>query len=522
MKVTRRDFLKLLGAASLGMLLPPTRPDQEYASAPTSARWDASSGSAAAVEKPNVLVVVLDALSARHISQFGYARETMPNLSGLLENAIVFHQHYSAGNFTSPGTASLLTGVLPWTHRALDHNGRVIAPFIGQNLFQAFPDYYRISYTHNSLVNTLFKQFDASLDQFIPREKLFLSSDRLVDWLFKNDADTAGVAWTRAVKKREEGYAYSLYFSELYQHFIKDVTEYRKQFPFGVPVTNNDNYFLLEDVVDYLMLSLPAAPQPFLAYCHWLPPHYPYNTRKDFYQAFRKDGYVPVEKPGHLFSQGHSEADLVRWRRFYDEFILYADAEFGRLFEHLQSSGLLDNTWVVLTSDHGELFERGVFQHTTPLLNEAILRIPLAIWEPGRTARVDIHQKTSAIDVLPTLLQVTGHPPAEWTEGQVLPPFDPQASERPTLAVEAKTTPKNAPITTGSVAYIKDQFKLINYFGYPELGEEGELVELYDLEADPEELVNLAGSQKGIRDEYLDAVKDGLAAANNSFSTKSS
>jgi arylsulfatase A-like enzyme len=520
--MNRRAFLKLLGAASLGWLLPPQYLHPESKSAAIPQQAEASSSVQNNRSKLNILIIVLDALSATHLAQYGYARETMPNLSSFLDQAMVFHEHYSGGNFTSPGTGSLLTGVLPWTHRALNHNGKVVDPYIQQNLFEAFSDYYRISYTHNSLVNTLFKQFSHSIEQHIPREELFLSSDKLIDWLVKNDSDTAGVAWTRALKKQDEGYAYSLYFSELYQHFIKDVQEYKKNFPFGVPVTNNDNYFLLEDVINYMMLSLPAAPQPFLAYYHLLPPHYPYNTRKDFYQAFRNDGYQALAKPRHLFDEGFSNDLLSKQRRFYDEFILFTDAEFGRLFQHLKSSGVLDNTWVILTSDHGELFERGVARHTTPLMYQAILRIPLFIWEPGRTARVDIHQKTSAIDILPTLLQVTGHPPVGWSEGKVLPPFDPQANERPILAVEAKTTPKNAPITTGSVAYIKDQYKLIHYFGYPELGEESELVELYDLEADPEELENLADREKGIKDEYLDTVKDGLAAANKSFTTKSS
>jgi arylsulfatase len=510
--INRRAFLKLCGAASLGMLIPPNKTKPASLS-------DTATKALDAANKPNVLIIVLDALSAMHLSQYGYARETMPILSDFLDNAVVFHQHYSAGNFTSPGTASLLTGTLPWTHRAINHNGRVIEPYLTRNIFQAFPDYYRISYTHNSLVNNLFRQFDASIDQHIPREELFLSSNKLVDWLFKNDDDTATVAWTRALKKQEGGYAYSLYFSEIYQHFIKDVKEYKKIFPFGVPVTNNDNYFLQEQATEYLQSEIPDYPQPFLAYYHFLPPHYPYNTRKDFYQTFRKDGYVPPNKPEHLFSEGFSDDTLSKLRRFYDEFILYADFEFGRLFTQLQTSRILDNTWVVLTSDHGELFERGVDQHTTPLMYQPIIRIPLVIWEPGRTSRLDVEQKTSAIDVLPTLLQVTGHQVVEWSQGSVLPPYSTPGdqSEVPILAIEAKTTQKDAPISVGSIAYVKDQYKLIYYFGYPELGEEGELVELYDIETDLEELINLSESQKEIRDEYLSAVKSGLAEANQPY-----
>ncbi len=260
----------------------------------------------------------------------------------------------------------------------------------------------------------------------------------------------------------------------------------------------------------------PAA-QPFLAYYHLLPPHNPYNTRQDFYQRFQKDGYQPVRKPEHLFTQDIPEAQLDKQRRAYDEFILYADAEFGRLFQNLQASGMLENTWVVLTSDHGELFERGAAKHLTPLLNQAVIRIPLVIWEPGRSARLDVQQKTSAIDVLPTLLQVTGHPLPDRGEGHILPPYAASNSKHPIFVVEAKSTPKDEPITAGSVAYIKDQYKLIDYFGYPELPEGEELVELYDIENDPEELNNLANSQKEVRVEYLGMIKTHLAEANKGY-----
>ena len=73
---------------------------------------------------PNVLILLFDALSAKHISTYGYPRETMPNLTRFAQQATVYHAHYSGGNFTTPGTASLLTGTYPWSHRALE-NARI-------------------------------------------------------------------------------------------------------------------------------------------------------------------------------------------------------------------------------------------------------------------------------------------------------------------------------------------------------------------------------------------------------------
>ncbi len=165
--INRNEFLKLAGASFLGLLLPPSK------SAPMTGLNAETQGANPPKRdqeinpQPNVLIIVLDALSALHLQEHGYPRDTMPNLSKFLDNAVVFHQHYTAGNFTSPGTGSLLTGTLPWTHRAINHNGRVLDQFINRNIFSAFSDYYRISYTHNSLVNSLFRQFSPGIDQYI-------------------------------------------------------------------------------------------------------------------------------------------------------------------------------------------------------------------------------------------------------------------------------------------------------------------------------------------------------------------
>jgi glucan phosphoethanolaminetransferase (alkaline phosphatase superfamily) len=91
--IPRRDFLKLAGLLPLSLAAP---------------RW--AHGLVGANAQPNVIFLLFDALSACDLSLYGYARNTMPNLARWAERAIVYHNHYAAGNFTSSGTASLLTG----------------------------------------------------------------------------------------------------------------------------------------------------------------------------------------------------------------------------------------------------------------------------------------------------------------------------------------------------------------------------------------------------------------------------
>jgi choline-sulfatase len=503
----RRDFLKLAGLLS-GSALAPTFLRTVPALQP-------------AAGKPNVLIVVFDAFSAYNISLHGYGRETTPNLARLAERAIVYHNHYSGANFTTPGTASLLTGVLPWTHRAFKLAMPVVEAVRSQSIFHAFPNHHRMAYSHNPLVNRLFTEFGPGLDDFIPIERLLLTSDGLVQSLFRRDDDIASLSWVRAMKQAENGgYSYSLFLSRLYQQAQAGrIASAADLFPRGLPYVRGDNYFVLEQAIDFLTSKMGTTPSPFLGYFHFIPPHYPYHTRHDFYDRFKDDGFLPVEKPDDIFGGRRRTPEfLANARREYDEYILYLDHEFGRFFDQLDQSRLLEDTWLVLTSDHGELFERRIWAHTTPVLYQPIVRVPLMIFEPGRRTRTDILTATSAIDLLPTLLQVTGGQPAAWAEGSVLPPFSAaEAADRSIFAVEAKDNLPRQPLTNATLMLVKGRHKLTRFFGYPELGAGTERIELYDLEADPQELNDLYATQPGIGRRMLDELNAKLNDVNLAF-----
>ncbi len=82
---------------------------------------------------------------------------------------MVYHNHYSGGNFTTPGTASLLTGTLPWSHCTFFLNDTVRPSYAQQSIFHLLESYHRIAYTHNPIADTLLQQFMGAIDQHIPR-----------------------------------------------------------------------------------------------------------------------------------------------------------------------------------------------------------------------------------------------------------------------------------------------------------------------------------------------------------------
>jgi choline-sulfatase len=503
----RRDFLKVAGLVPLSLGLRPYLRMYNPSQPPVDGR-------------KNVLIIVFDAFSAYNIPIYGYPRQTTPNLSRLAQRAVVYHNHFAAGNFTTPGTASLLTGTLPWTHRAFQVNARVSKAYAHKTVFEAFSRYHRIVYSHNPLVNTLFKQFTADLDEYVPQDRLFLTADSFVHNLFGNDEDIADVGWTRDMKQGDAGYSYSLLLSNLYKIYIQDkIARVRARFPVGIPNIRGDSFFLLEDAIDFVEEAVGRLPQPYFGYFHFMPPHAPPSTSIEFFGRFAHDDYSPPWKPIDRLSKGLGRQELIRQRESYDEYILYLDREFGRLFDFLDGSGVLDNTWVVLTADHGELFERGVRGHFSPLLYQPVVRVPLMIFEPGRTTGMDIDATTSAIDLLPTLLHVSGESAADWAEGTVLPPFAATEADpnRVIYALHTKENDADKPLTHATAMMVQGQHKLTYYFGYEALGQPQDRMELYDIQDDPEEMQNLFDPGDPTAAELLVALKTKLAEVNKPY-----
>ncbi len=475
----RREFLKLMG------LLPAME-----------VRWPWREGGQTG--QPNVVILVFDTLSAQHVTLHGYGRETTPNLARFAERATVYHNCYSAGNFTTPGTASLLTGTYPWTHRALHLHGVVQEAYRERSLFHLFPEEtYKIAYTHNILVTLLLHQFRDGLNLFKPTRDLTLRDDEYSDLLFFRDYSAS--FWSElAILRGGDIFPSSLFLSVLHKLLFlnfehRSISEFADRFPRGIPHNFTNLHFILEDAIDWIAFSLREAPRPFLGYFHLLPPHEPYRPRSEFIGRFN-DGWQAPEKPVRHFSEGFAYPDLHQLRTEYDEFVAYTDAEFGRLIDLLEASGSLDNTFLVVTSDHGQLFERGIHGHITGALYEPLIRVPLLISRPGQQLRRDIHSPVSGVDILPTLLSLANQPIPSWCEGRVLPGFrdSPIQEGRSIYVLEAKSNSKRGPLSIASLALIRGQEKLTRYYGYRDAQDE---YEMYDLESDPEEMQDLSSSQ---------------------------
>src|SRR5512140_1808433 len=170
-RVSRRDFLKigsaLSGAFTVQRMLPQLSD---------------------AISRPNILIFVFDAMSAKNLSLYGYRRKTTPNFERFAQRATVYNQHYAAGNFTTPGTASMLTGLYPWTHRAFNPGALVARSRVEENLFRALgTGWYRFAFSQNVWANYLLAQFDQDIERKLSPSSFSSASALVGDRLSRDE-----------------------------------------------------------------------------------------------------------------------------------------------------------------------------------------------------------------------------------------------------------------------------------------------------------------------------------------------
>ena len=504
-RLSRRDFLKLgtllTGAFAVSRLRPEVRQPRQ--------------GPA----MPNVLVLVFDAMSATNLSLYGYRRRTTPNLERFARHATIYNQHYSAGNFTTPGTASLLTGLYPWTHRAINEAGLVARERIDQNLFRAVGSrYHRLAYSQNIFAHFFIGQFQRDIETILSPAAFGLVHEMVAEEFGADRVDSHRAFDTLLLQDRQPPAALVLGLVDRIRLF--SAVQKAKALPGPERValaqtTNYPIYFRLPDVFDGIMSTIEGLQAPSLAYLHLWPPHAPFTPSPPFAGSFA-DGWQPPPKPLRRFSDSplqDTQDGLDAHRQLYDEYIADLDAEFGRLLDMLEAKGILETSYVIVTSDHGELFERGVEGHVSRLLYEPLVHVPLLISSPGQVDRQDVHIPTSSVDLLPTLAVASGVEAPPWTEGKVLPGFGgTDEPERSIFMMEAKHNRPLQPLTNASFAIRKGRYKLIYDIGFRKRERKGApAVEMYDIENDPEELNDLYSKSlplaQELRTELLSKIK---------------
>ena len=252
-------------------------------------------------DRPNIIIILFDALSARHLSLYGYPRKTSPNLERFAQWATVYHQHHSAANFTTPSTASLFTGTYPFTHRVFSINGMVASGIRPNNLLNTLqPAYPEAALVQNMYADLIVYQLREHLEVHYGSTDFSIVGKTIFDRLFANDAVYGAKTYDQFLfnPKENPGSLFSSLPLDIYRQIQKRKAEeaLAKVYPVGLPFLDwAKSHFTLEQVVDGAKNMLAGLRSPFFSYIHFMPPHAPYRPRKEFIGLF-KDSWKPTRK----------------------------------------------------------------------------------------------------------------------------------------------------------------------------------------------------------------------------------
>lgn len=304
--------------------------------------------------RPNVLLIVIDALRADHLGCYGYLGRTSPNIDALSRRGTRFASALSQAPWTVPSVASMLTGRYP--HQVRDAERVCLAPAAA-----TFPQALsQRGYTCAAVTANPIGTWGVGLDRGF--EYFDTRPNRTFLWRSAHTMTEHALAWLR-IRARQPFF--------LYLHYMDPHDPYNA--PDGAATAR-------------------AAPGDALS-------------------AAVAAGQAKVVEELLLADSGCelSLDDVQCLRARYDREIAYVDGYIGRLLAELQHLGLRDNTAIILTADHGEEFwDHGWIRHGQSLHWE-LLHVPLIVVPPGknRVARV-VTAPVGLTDIGATVLELAG------------------------------------------------------------------------------------------------------------------
>ncbi|MDP8248104.1 MAG: sulfatase [Candidatus Tritonobacter lacicola] len=419
----------------------------------------------------NLILIVVDTLRADHLTSAGYIRNTSPNMDRLAEKGLAFTDAIATAPYTTLSTASILTSLYPSSHgygrcdrlpeqvdtvaEVLRRCGYRTGGFVGNPFLKPIFGFHQGFETYDARVG--------GLDKVHP---LFSCLKPVSLW-----------------------------------------ARYRLKKLGALTSLKRDACDINRAVLDWLR---EIEGEPFFLYIQYMEPHGPYSPPRPYDVSF-DGGYSGVLK-GKVFSPYHntppcrwgsiSEEDLRYIISQYDGEIAYADCRIGDLIDAMGKEGMLDNSLVCVTSDHGEeLMDRSrVIAHGHTLYEE-LVKIPLIFYGPMVPRGKSINCQVSAVDIVPTMLDAAGIEIPSECQGQSLMPLITGSSagkETPAYSEIIKRNKLIRSIRVNGMKYVYD------FLGHDE--------KLFNLRKDPGEEKDISAQNPKLCDELRTKLEEWVTA----------
>ncbi|MEL7260716.1 MAG: choline-sulfatase [Pseudomonadota bacterium] len=417
--------------------------------------------------RPNILIFMVDQLNGTLFPDGPADWLHAPNLKALAARSTRFANCYTASPLCAPGRASFMSGQLPSVTGVYDNAAE-------------FPSSIP-TYAHH-LRRAGYQTCLAGKMHFVGPDQLHGFEERLT-----TDIYPADFGWTPDYRKPGERI-------DWWYHNMGSVT--------GAGVAEISNQMEYDDEVAYHAtrkvydLARGHDARPWCLTVSFTHPHDPYVARKTYWDLYEKCEHLLPQVPAmdyadhdphaqRIFDANDwrsfdiTEDDIRRSRRAYFANISYLDDKIGAVMEALEATR--QEAIILFVSDHGDMLgERGLWFKMS--FYEGSARVPLMICAPSMTPGL-VTDPVSNIDVCPTLCDLAGVDMSEvapWTTGQTLVPQGQGVARTAPVAMEYAAEGSYAPMV--SLRYGKWKYNRCAL----------DPDQLFDLEADPHELTNLA------------------------------
>lgn len=428
-----------------------------------------------ATERPNILFIMADQLAAPALPFNGHPHVKTPHLSELASNGVVFENAYCNSPLCAPSRFSMMSGKLPSRIGAYDN-----AAFFSAEI-PTIAHYLRDLGYYTCLVGKM---------HFVGPDQLHGFEDRITTDIYPSD-----FGWTPDWQNFD---VRPSWYHNLMSVVQAGVCESSNQLDFDEEVA-----FRAERKIHDLARG--RHRRPYMLMVSFTHPHDPFTITPEYWNRYElAEIDLPAVPPipydqmdqhsqrlYHVCGLGQyqqTEERVHNARHAYYGMISYIDDKVGQLVRTLDATGQMEDTIILFVSDHGEMLgERGLWYKMS--FFEWSARVPMLFYAPQRFSPRRVAQPVSLVDLLPTLVELVNegvaHEYVDKLDGASLQPW-----------LEGGQVEDPAPVLgemlgEGAIAPLfmirRDGFKYVFSQTDPE--------QLYDLDADPHELTNLAGQE---------------------------
>ena len=344
-------------------------------------------------QSPNIVFIIADQMRGDALGSQGHPNVHTPNLDAMADEGVLFKNFFVNNPVCAPSRMSFFTSLYPPQHGKITNTNGELIQSLDQSMFGYFKERgYRIGWfgkNHHSHAKPLMAELDTVKGR---NKETFRSYNKFVPPHWHSD-----FPWPK-----EDTYA---------------------------PMTTQDGIHFIQQAKEG---------QPFFLYLSYLDPHPPYMAPAEYTSKYCSGDMElpPFVHPSRLSPRLEeeyrlrrydklTEADLKETMRYYYAAIEWGvDYQVGKVLQALRDQGIMDNTIVVFSSDHGDFMGEYHMVRKGMFLYDALLHVPFIWYAPGIISKgIESEVMAQSVDLYPTLAELSGGEIPEGLSGRSLKSF---------------------------------------------------------------------------------------------------